>query len=241
MEKSSPPNGRACLSRASHQRCGPAASRDSPAAMRRGSSRRKPAGRYPEVLPRMGLPAPSPGSGATPTRVHLSSYPHESGTPRPQNFAPPRSWIRVGHGEPFRQRNTSALVAPGLSESGRRALPPTLGDLVASVPRRPAIRHYRPAGRAGMATARRSPASHALHCLRLPGRRNIRLIADSMQALRPGRSVRGPMGWLSRRIGGRPGLDVLLVATICRRGSREMPIRQGRRVRRQRLISCHRR
>ena len=38
------------------------------------------------------------------------------------------------------QRNTSALVAPGLSESGRRALPPTLGDLVACVPRRPATR-----------------------------------------------------------------------------------------------------
>lgn len=59
----------------------------------RRASRRKPAGRYPEVLPRMGLPAPfPPGAGATLTRVHLSSYPHESGTPRPQNFSPPRSW-----------------------------------------------------------------------------------------------------------------------------------------------------
>jgi hypothetical protein len=47
------------------------------------------------------------------------------------------------------QRNTSAMVAPGLSESGRRALPPTLGDLVACVPRRPATRRYRSASRAG--------------------------------------------------------------------------------------------
>lgn len=47
------------------------------------------------------------------------------------------------------QRNTSALVAPGLPGSGRRGLLPTLGDLVASVPRRPATRRCRPAGRAG--------------------------------------------------------------------------------------------
>jgi hypothetical protein len=47
------------------------------------------------------------------------------------------------------QRNTSALVAPGLPGSGRRALLPTLSDLVASVPRRPATQRYRPAGPAG--------------------------------------------------------------------------------------------
>ena len=63
MEKSFPPNGPACLSRASHQRCGPAASRIARPRCVRGSSRRKPAGRYPEVLPRMGLPAPFPGGG----------------------------------------------------------------------------------------------------------------------------------------------------------------------------------
>jgi hypothetical protein len=76
-----PPNGRACLSRASHQRCGPAASRIARPRCVRGSSRRKPAGRYPEVLPRMGLPAPSPGGAAALTRIHLSSHPDESGTP----------------------------------------------------------------------------------------------------------------------------------------------------------------
>ena len=225
MEKSSPPNGRACLSRASHQRCGPAASRDSPAAMRRGLRGVSPQDDIPKSSRAWGCPPRPPGGGGhahpctpqfVPSRIgHAPSAELRSAAildreldtrPRVRSVSDFRTScrrgpspmdvssiataytafsevlrIRVGHGEPFRQRNTSALVAPGLSESGRRALPPTLpGDLVASVPRRPAIRHYRPAGRAGMATARRSPASHALHCLRLPGRRNIRLIADSM-------------------------------------------------------------
>lgn len=38
----------------------------------------------------------------------------------------------------------------------------------------------------GMTTARRSPASHTLHCPRLPGRRNIRLFGAASGARRSG-------------------------------------------------------
>ena len=38
----------------------------------------------------------------------------------------------------------------------------------------------------GMTTTRRSPASHAPHCLRLPGRRNIRLLGAASGARRSG-------------------------------------------------------
>ena len=116
-----PPNGPACLPRASHQRCGPAASRIARPRCVRGSSRRKPAGRYPEVLPRMGLPAPFPGGGG---HAH----------PCTPQFVP----SRIGHTS---VRRTSLRRDPG-----------------------PGARH----------TAGRSPASHALHFLRLPGWRNIR-------------------------------------------------------------------
>src|SRR5215469_17230770 len=54
----------------------------------------------------------------------------------------------------------------------------TLGDLVASVPRRPATRRCRPVGWPRPDNGPTQPASHALHCLRLPGRRNIRSVAD---------------------------------------------------------------
>lgn len=66
---------------------------DSPAAMRPGGLRGvSPQDDIPRSSRAWGCPPRSPGAGATLTRVHLSSYPHESGTPRPQNFAPPRSW-----------------------------------------------------------------------------------------------------------------------------------------------------
>ena len=87
-----PPNGRACLSRASHQRCGPAASRIARPRCVRGSSRRKPAGRYPEVLPRMGLPAPSPGGGG---RAH----------PCTPQFVP----SRIGHAPSAELRSAAIL------------------------------------------------------------------------------------------------------------------------------------
>jgi hypothetical protein len=103
--------------------------------------------------------------------------------PRPQNFAPPRSWIRVGHGEPFRA--TEYVGADGAGPLGIRQAGATAdpGDLVAPCPTPPGRPALSPAGRAGMATARRSPASHALHCPRLPGRRNIRrsLLGQSLQ------------------------------------------------------------
>ena len=62
MEKNFLPNGPAYLSRASHQRCGPAASRTARPRCVRGSRGVSPQDDI-EILPRMGLPAPFPGSG----------------------------------------------------------------------------------------------------------------------------------------------------------------------------------
>jgi hypothetical protein len=219
MEKSFPPNGRACLSRASHQRCGPAASRDSPAAMRPGSSRRKPAGRSLEVLSRMGLPAPVPRGRGPRSPVYTSvrtltnrarparrtSLRRDPGPgarhtaactfglrtfrtscrrgPSPMDVSSTATaytafsevlvgfaWGTESHSG---QRNTSALVARGLPGSGGRYCRPLATWWPPSHAARPPGAVGLPVGR-GMTTARRSPASHALHCLRLPGRRNIR-------------------------------------------------------------------
>ena len=118
-------NGRACLSRASHQRCGPAASRDSPAAMRPGSSRRKPAGGYPEVLPRMGLPAPFPrGRGPrSPVYTSVRTLTNRARPVRRTSLRRDRDQAGGGYCRPL--------------------------ATWASVPRRPATRRCRPAGRAG--------------------------------------------------------------------------------------------
>jgi hypothetical protein len=60
--------------------------------MRPGSSRRKPAGRFPEVLPRMGPPAPFPRGGGHVHPCTRQCVPPRIGHARPRNFAPPRSW-----------------------------------------------------------------------------------------------------------------------------------------------------
>lgn len=163
--------------------------------MRPGASRRKPAGRYPEVLPRMGLPAPFPQGGGhahpctpqfVPSRIgHAPSAELLSaaildrgldtrpcvrsvsllsglhvGEGRHLWMCPPVAtaytafsevlvgfaWGTASHSG---QRNTLALAAPGLPGSGRRGATADPWRPGASVPRRPATRRCRPAGRAG--------------------------------------------------------------------------------------------
>ena len=80
------------------------------------------------------------------------------------------------------QRNTSALVAQGLPGSGGRYCRPLATWWPPSHAARPPGAIGLPVGR-GMTTARRSPASHALHCLRLPGKRNVRpVLEQSLQS-----------------------------------------------------------
>jgi len=90
MEKNFLPNGPAYLSRASHQRCGPAASRTARPRCVRGSSRRKPAGRCRNP-PAHGAARPVPrerGPGARHTAAYAFGL---------------RTRIRVGHGEPWQR------------------------------------------------------------------------------------------------------------------------------------------
>ena len=175
--------------------------------MRPGASRRKPAGRYPEVLPRMAARPVPPGRGprspvytsvrtltnrARPVRRTSLRRDPGPGTrhtavctfglrtfrtscrrgPSPMDvssiataytaFSEVLVGFCVGHGEPFRA--TEYVGASGAGPPGAVGLP---------------------VGR-GMTTARRSPASHALHCLRLPGRPTIRLFGAASGARRSG-------------------------------------------------------